>query len=90
MLHQATERRGSLVSRVTSDVDQISTFMQWGGLLIIVSVAQLVVATVIMAIYSWQLTLLVFICFIPLSILLFRLQPRIEGRGAAGAGAAAS
>ncbi|MDX6203596.1 MAG: ATP-binding cassette, subfamily bacterial, partial [Frankiales bacterium] len=45
MLHQASERRGSLVSRVTSDVDQISTFMQWGGLLLVVSAAQLVVAT---------------------------------------------
>jgi putative ABC transport system ATP-binding protein len=37
VLHQAAERRGSLVSRVTSDVDTMSTFMQWGGLLIIVS-----------------------------------------------------
>ena len=26
-------RRGSLVSRVTSDVDQMSVFMQWGGIL---------------------------------------------------------
>ena len=78
MLHQASERRGSLVSRVTSDVDQISTFMQWGGLLIIVSVAQLAVATVIMAFYSWQLTVLVYVCFLPLSVFLFRMQPRIR------------
>ena len=27
------ERRGALVSRVTSDVDQLSQFMQWGGVL---------------------------------------------------------
>jgi ATP-binding cassette, subfamily B, bacterial len=78
MLHQATERRGSLVSRVTSDVDQISTFMQWGGLLIVVSAAQLVVATVIMVVYSWQLTLLVYVCFVPLTVLLYRMQPRIR------------
>ncbi|HEX6919342.1 MAG TPA: ABC transporter transmembrane domain-containing protein, partial [Actinomycetes bacterium] len=45
VLTQNAERRGSLVSRVTSDVDTISTFMQWGGLLIIVSCGQLVVAT---------------------------------------------
>ncbi len=32
MLHQASEQRGSLVSRVTSDIDQISRFLQWGGL----------------------------------------------------------
>jgi putative ABC transport system ATP-binding protein len=45
VLHQAAERRGSLVSAVTSDVDTMSTFMQWGGLLIIVSAAQLSLAT---------------------------------------------
>ncbi|MCW2620270.1 MAG: putative ABC-type multidrug transport system, ATPase and permease component [Modestobacter sp.] len=66
VLHQQGQRRGSLVSRVTSDVDQLSVFMQWGGVLGLVSLGQLVVATVVMAIYSWQLTLLVLICFIPL------------------------
>ena len=45
VLHQAAERRGSLVSRVTSDVDTMSTFMQWGGLLIVVSAAQMLLAT---------------------------------------------
>src|SRR3954454_203038 len=42
--------------------------MQWGGVLGLVSVGQLVVATVVMAVYSWQLTLLVLVCFIPLGI----------------------
>ena len=68
VLHQQGERRGSLVSRVTSDVDQLSVFMQWGGVLGLISVGQLVVATVVMAIYSWQLTLLVLACFVPLAI----------------------
>jgi ATP-binding cassette subfamily B protein len=68
VLHQQGERRGSLVSRVTSDVDQLSVFMQWGGVLGLVSLGQLVVATVVMALYSWQLTLLVLVCFIPLGI----------------------
>jgi len=68
VLHQQGERRGSLVSRVTSDVDQLSVFMQWGGVLGLISVGQLVVATVVMAFYSWQLTLLVLICFVPLGI----------------------
>ena len=66
VLHQQGQRRGSLVSRVTSDVDQLSVFMQWGGVLGLVSLGQLVVATVVMAVYSWQLTLLVLVCFIPL------------------------
>jgi putative ABC transport system ATP-binding protein len=51
---------------VTSDVDQLSTFMQWGGVLGVVSLGQLVVATVVMFVYSWQLTLLVLVCFVPL------------------------
>ncbi len=31
MLTQNTERRGALVARVTSDVDQISQFLVFGG-----------------------------------------------------------
>jgi putative ABC transport system ATP-binding protein len=42
--------------------------MQWGGVLGLVSVGQLVVATVVMSFYSWQLTLLVLACFVPLAI----------------------
>jgi ATP-binding cassette, subfamily B, bacterial len=68
VLHQQGQRRGSLVSRVTSDVDQLSTFMQWGGVLGVVSLGQLLVATVVMAVYSWQLTLVVLVCFVPLAI----------------------
>ncbi|GAA3743488.1 ABC transporter ATP-binding protein [Salinactinospora qingdaonensis] len=66
VLTQNSERKGALVSRVTADVDQISTFMQWGGLLLIVSSGQLLVATVLMAVYSWQLTIVMWLCFIPL------------------------
>ncbi|PWV54595.1 ABC transporter ATP-binding protein [Nocardiopsis sp. L17-MgMaSL7] len=66
VLTQNSERKGALVSRVTGDVDQISTFMQWGGLLLLVSTGQLLVATTLMAVYSWQLTLVVWICVLPL------------------------
>ncbi len=79
VLHQATERRGALVSRVTSDVDQISQFMQWGGILMVVSVGQLLMSTVVMAIYSWQLTLLVWACFLPLFLALRYFQRKVAG-----------
>ncbi|MEU9836790.1 ABC transporter ATP-binding protein [Streptosporangium sp. NPDC048047] len=79
VLTQNTERRGALVSRVTGDVDQISTFMQWGGLMIVISVGQLLVATVLMTVYSWQLTLLVWACFLPLMIVLPRFQRWLSG-----------
>jgi ABC-type multidrug transport system fused ATPase/permease subunit len=65
MLHQQAERRGSLVSRVTSDVDQITQFLQWGGVILLVSIGQVVVTTGVMAFYSWQLTLVVFAAFLP-------------------------
>ena len=48
MLHQQSERRGALVSRVTSDVDQISQFLQFGGLLFLINLGQLLVTTVVM------------------------------------------
>ena len=38
----------------------------FGGIVAIVSVGQVVVATVVMLFYSWQLTLVVWVCFLPL------------------------
>jgi putative ABC transport system ATP-binding protein len=70
MLTQSAERRGGLVARVTSDVDQISQFMQYGGLMIIIAGGQLVVASVLMLIYSWPLALLVWAVFAPLAFAL--------------------
>jgi len=78
VLHQASERRGSLVSRVTSDVDTISTFMQFGGLLVIISTAQLLLATVLMLVWSWQLTLVVYLCFLPLFLAVRVFQQRLH------------
>jgi len=74
MLTQNTERRGSLVSRVTSDVDTISMFVQFGGLMLIVSLGQLTLATVLMVIYSPVLAAVVWICFVPLFLLIRRFQ----------------
>ena len=74
MLTQNTERRGSLVSRVTSDVDTISMFVQFGGLMLIVSLGQLTLATVLMVIYSPVLAAVVWICFVPLFFLIRRFQ----------------
>ncbi len=83
VLTQGTERRGSLVSRVTSDVDTISMFVQWGGIMLLVSVLQIGVATALMAVYSWQLTMLVWLCFVPLVLVLPRLQRGVNRRYAA-------
>ena len=78
VLHQAAERRGSLVSRVTGDVDTISSFMQFGGLLVIISGAQLVLASAVMLWWSWQLTLVVYVCMLPLVLSLRLFQRRLQ------------
>ncbi len=79
MLTQSAERRGGLVSRVTSDVDQISQFMQYGGLMIIIAGGQLVVASVLMLVYSWPLALLVWAVFTPLALALRHFQRWLSG-----------
>jgi ABC-type multidrug transport system fused ATPase/permease subunit len=77
MLHQQAERRGALTARVTSDVDQITQFLQWGGVMLLVAAGQVVVTTVVMAVYSWQLTLVVYAVFVPLLFIIRRLQRRL-------------
>jgi ATP-binding cassette, subfamily B, bacterial len=77
MLHQQAERRGSLTSRVTSDVDIITQFLQFGGVILIVSFGQLTVAAIVMALYSWQLTLVVFAAFVPAALLIRVFQRRL-------------
>lgn len=78
LLTQNTERRGALVARVTSDVDQVSQFLVFGGLLFVVSVGQVLVATVVMVVYSWQLALVVWVCFAPLFLSLRFFQRKLS------------
>jgi len=78
MLHQASEQRGALVARVTSDVDQISRFMQWAGLMLIVNTGQALLALVVMLVYSVPLALTV-VAAIPLILMTVRwFQTRLE------------
>jgi ATP-binding cassette subfamily B protein len=77
MLHQQSERRGSLVSRVTSDVDQVSQFLQWGGVILLISSGQVIVTSIVMAVYSWQLTLVVFAAFLPAVLVIRAFQKRL-------------
>lgn len=78
VLTQNTERRGALVARVTSDVDQVSQFLVFGGLMLVISAGQILVATIVMAWYSWQLTVVVWLCFAPLLASLRYFQRRLS------------
>jgi len=69
-LTQNTERRGALVSRVTNDVDTVSLFVQWGGIMLLVSALQIVVATGLMLVYSPVLTAVVWVAFVPMFLVI--------------------
>lgn len=74
VLTQNAERRGSMVARVTTDVDTISQFVQFGGIVLIVSLGQITLATVLMVIYSPVLAAVTWGCFIPLVTAVRRMQ----------------
>lgn len=74
MLHQQGERRGALTARVTTDIDQISRFLQSGGIVLIVSLGQIGMAAVVMAVYSWQLAAIVIVAMLPLLWIMRTLQ----------------
>ncbi|GAA2039956.1 ABC transporter ATP-binding protein [Catenulispora yoronensis] len=76
LLHQQAEQRGALVSRVTSDIDTVTVFIQQGGMMLFIAAAQVLVVTIVMAVYSWQLTLLVWACFVPMFLIMRRIQAR--------------
>nr|WP_307873616.1 MULTISPECIES: ABC transporter ATP-binding protein [unclassified Frankia] len=80
MLTQATQARGGLTARVTTDVDQMSQFLQLGGVMLVVSVGQMIVATCLMLVFSWPLTLLVYVCFVPMVLATRGFQRKLSVR----------
>ena len=73
--HEAT-RRGVLVSRVTSDIETLARFAEWGAVSWMVNSAVIVGVVAVMFVYSWQLALITLLVFIPLLFILRYLQRR--------------
>ena len=69
-------RRGVLVARVTSDIEAMAQFMQWGAMSWIVNPVLIVATLAVMLFYSWQLTLLVLALHVPLLPFLRWIQRR--------------
>ena len=59
VLHVQSERRGALVGRVTSDVETIQEFMEWGGVGLMLGTAQVTLALIVMVLYEWRLALII-------------------------------
>ena len=57
VLHVDADRRGDLVSRVTSDVTTLQEFMEWGGVSMVIATSQVVLALGVMVYYEWRLAL---------------------------------
>jgi ATP-binding cassette, subfamily B, bacterial len=70
------QRRGALVARVTSDIDTLTQFTDWGMVAWFVDSVLVVGAFVVMAIYDWRLSLITAAIFAPLVVLLPMLQRR--------------
>jgi ATP-binding cassette subfamily B protein len=73
-------RSTDLVARLTSDVDTITTFTQNGGVQMLTNLAQLVLATVVMAVFCWQLTVPVVVLAVVLLASMLRLQRVVARR----------
>ena len=74
MLHVQSERRGALVSRVTSDIQTVQEFTEWGGVVFVVNATQVLVAIVAMTIYEWRLAALVVVAVIIYAFVLLWFQ----------------
>jgi ATP-binding cassette, subfamily B, bacterial len=77
MRYHSEEHRGNLVSRVTSDVESLSQFFNWGGVAWLVSGATMLAVLVTMLVYDWRLTLVAVVVLLPMSLLMRDLQRRL-------------
>ena len=76
LAEHAASRKGVLTARVTSDVETLTQFAQWGAIAWIINSVQIVIVLVIMAVYSWQLTIVVLVLHLPLVPILKWMQSR--------------
>lgn len=75
MAHHDSTRRGELTSRVTSDIETIARFAQYGAVAWIVDSVIVVGTLIVMSVYSWHLALLTAIVAVPI-LPLFRFMQR--------------
>lgn len=73
-LHLQSERRGSLVARVTSDIEVITQFVEWGGIGMLVGSAQLLLVLAVMTIYDPVLAGLIALAGLLYALLLLAFQ----------------
>jgi ABC-type multidrug transport system fused ATPase/permease subunit len=76
MADHTERRRGALVARVTSDIETLARFVQWGMLAWTIYPVVIVGTFVALAVYAWQLALAVAVAYLPVVPILRFLQRR--------------
>ncbi|MFK8022715.1 MAG: ABC transporter ATP-binding protein [Ilumatobacter sp.] len=71
------ERRGGLVARVTSDIETLAQFFQWGGMAWMRNSAIMVIVSIVMLAYDPLLAVVSFGVAFPLAIVLRFVQKRL-------------
>ena len=74
--HHTESKRGVLVARVTSDIETLAQFASWGAVSWVVNSTMIVVALTMLAVYSWQLAVVVFLVLIPVLPIMRLVQRR--------------
>ena len=72
--HEST-RRGELTSRVTSDIETIARFLQYGAVAWIIDSVVVIGTLIVMSFYAWQLAVITVVAALPV-LPLFRLMQR--------------
>ena len=72
------ERKGALVARVTSDVETLAQFFQWGGLAWLLDGTLMLLVAGVMLAYDWVLAIVAFIVAAPLGYVLRRVQSHLS------------
>lgn len=69
-------RRGILTARVTSDIETIARFAQWGAVAWVVNSVVIVGLLLVLSLYSWRLALITLLVYLPLLPVMRVLQRR--------------
>lgn len=71
------ERRGGLVARVTSDIETLAQFFQWGGMSWMRNSALMLIVSIVMLAYDPLLACVAFVVALPLALVLRAVQRRL-------------
>lgn len=64
--HHSETKRGILVARVTSDIEVLAQFASWGAISWVVNLTLIVVSVLALAVYQWQLAVIVVVVLLPI------------------------